>query len=180
MHDHLSPHSFAWPAALGLATIAGTLASACMMPLVALAVLATATMPPQRAALTVLSAWAANQALGFLALGYPATSYAAAWGLALGLASLGAGLVARAVLRGQREFAVAPMLAAFGASFVAYEALLFGFALVAGGADTFTPTIVLRIFSNDAAWFAGLGALYIVLTRAAPRWFGPAPALRLA
>lgn len=171
---------WAWPAALGTATVAGSLAAACMMPFVALAVLAAATMPARRAYLTIGAIWAANQALGFTVLGYPTTAYAAVWGVALGVASLSAGLVARAVLHDRGDLAAAPMLLAFGAAFVAYEGLLFAFALVAGGTGTFMPAIVLQILVNDGLWFAGLSTLYVVLTRAAPRWFGPVPALRLA
>lgn len=178
--DDTSSHPFAWPAALACATIAGTLATACMMPFVALAVLAAATMPPRRAGLTIGLIWAANQALGFTVLGYPATAYAAVWGVALGVASLLAGQVARSVLRDRRELAAAPMLLAFGAAFAVYEGLLFAFALVAGGTGTFTPAIVFQILVNDGLWFAGLSALYVVLTRTAPRWFGSAPALSLA
>lgn len=173
-------HRLAWPAALAAATVAGSLAAACMMPFVALAVLAAATMPQGRAAATMVAIWAANQTLGFTVLGYPATGYAAAWGVALGTAGLAAGLVAGAVLRGRRDLAAAPMLLAFGAAFVGYEALLYGFALAAGGTETFAPAIVLRILTNDGMWFAGLCALYVALTGLAPRWFGPVPALRLA
>lgn len=170
----------AWPLALATATIVGSLAAACMTPFVALSVLAVATMPLRRAVLTIGCIWAANQALGFTVLGYPGTSYAVVWGVALGLASLAAGLVARIVLRGQRDLAVVPLLLSLGAAFVAFEGLLFGFALVAGGIETFAPTIVTQILLNDALWLAGLSALYVVLARTAPNWFGPAPALRIA
>lgn len=170
----------AWPLALATAAVAGSMAAACMMPFVALATLAAATMPVRRAAMTIGAIWAANQALGFTVLGYPVTADAAAWGVALGLASLGAGLVARVMLRGRDDFVVAPMLTAFGAAFVAYEALLFGFALFAGGVETFAPAIVLRILINDGLWFVGLSAFYMGLTRAAPRWFGSTPVLRFA
>lgn len=180
LNNERSASEWAWPAALAIATVTGSLAAACMMPFVALAVLAAATMPTRRAGLTIGAIWAANQALGFTVLGYPATGYAASWGVALGVASLAAGLVGRTVLRGRHDLAAVPMLLAFGAAFVAYEALLFGFALVAGGTDTFAPAIVLQILVNDGLWFAGLSALYVVLTRAAPRLFGPAPAVRLA
>ena len=180
MTDLPKGHRLAWPAALAAATIAGSLAAACMMPFVALAVLAAATMSQRRAAATIVAIWAANQALGFTVLGYPAAGYAAAWGAALGAASLTAGLVARVVLRGRRAFAAAPMLLAFGAAFVGYEALLYAFASAAGGTETFAPAIVLRILTNDGMWFAGLCALYVALTGLAPRWFGPAPAFRLA
>lgn len=180
MTEFPNDRRLAWPLALATATVAGSLAAACMTPFVALAVLAAATMPARRAVITIAAIWAANQALGFTVLGYPATGYTAVWGLALGVAALSAGLVARAMLRGRSDLAVAPMLAAFGASFLAYEALLFGFARLAGGVETFAPAIVLQILVNDGLWFAGLGALYVVLTRAAPGWFGPAPTLRLA
>lgn len=179
--DHRRPASrIAWPVALATAAVTGSLAAACMMPFVALATLAAATMTRGRAVATIAAIWAANQALGFTVLGYPATAYAAGWGAAIGAASIAAGLIARTVLRGRRDFAVAPMLAAFAAAFAGYEALLFGFALVAGGTATFAPSIVLQILANDALWFAGLGALHQLLTRAAPGLFGPAPALRFA
>ena len=177
-NDPRPVRGWAWPAALALATVAGSLAAACMMPFVALATLAAATMSRGRAAATIAAIWAANQALGFTVLGYPGTVYAVAWGGALGFAALAAGLIARMVLRGRGDVAAAPVLGAFGAAFVGYEALLFGFALVAGGTETFAPSIVVRILVNDGLWFAGLGALHHLLTRLAPGLFGPAPALR--
>lgn len=173
------PSAVAWPAALGTATVLGTLAAACMMPFVGLAVVAGTTMSTRRAALTVATIWAFNQLAGFTLLGYPMTGYAFAWGAALGLASMTAMLIARRVTTGTSG-AVAYLAGAFLMAFVAYETLLFGFALLAGGVETFAPAIVLQILINDGLWFVGLTALYIVLTRAAPRWFGPTPALRLA
>lgn len=170
----------AWSIALAVATVVGSLAAACMMPFVALATLAAATMPRGRAIATIAAIWAANQALGFTILGYPVETHAAIWGAAIGVAALVAALIAGAVLGGRRDVAAAPMLGAFAAAFVAYEALLFAFALVAGGTETFAPSIVLLILANDSLWFAGLGLLYYLLTRAAPGLFGPAPALRFA
>lgn len=178
--DHKSISGAAWPLALATATIVGSLAAACMMPFVALSVLAVATMPLRRAVLTIGCIWAANQALGFTVLGYPGTLYAVVWGAALGLAALAAGLIARMVLRSRRDLAAVPVLVSFGAAFIAFEGLLFGFALVAGGTETFTPTIVTQILLNDALWLAGLSVLYVALARAAPNWFGPAPVLRIA
>lgn len=178
-HEQTGP-GLAWSLALATATVAGSLAAACMMPFVALAVLAAATMTLRRAALTIGAIWATNQALGFTVLGYPATAYAVAWGAALGGAALVAALTARGLLRGRADLAAGPLLLAFIAAFIAFEGLLFGFALVVGGTETFAPAIVLQILINDALWFAGLSALYLVLTRAAPGLFGPAPALRLA
>lgn len=171
---------WAWPLALAVATVLGSLAAACMMPFVALSVLCAATMPARRAALTIGAIWAVNQTLGFTVLGYPATVYAAVWGAAIGISSLLAGFIARAILKDRRDFAAVPMLLAFGAAFVAYEAMLFAFALVAGGTETFTPGIVVQLLVNDGLWFVGLSALYLSLARLAPRWFGAVPTLRFA
>lgn len=169
--------ALAWPAALGTATVLGTLATACMMPFVGLAVVAAATMSVRRAAQTVAAMWAVNQLLGFSLLGYPWTGDAFAWGLAIGLASMAAMMIARRVI-GRNGGSAAHLAGAFLAAFAGYETLLFGFALVAGGTETFAPAIVLQILVNDAIWFAGLVALHLVLTRVAPGKFGPR--LRLA
>ena len=177
MQDFPQPHPLAWPAALGFATVAGTLATACMMPFVGIAVVATATMSGRNAALTVAAAWAANQLLGFGLLGYPLEAHALGWGVALGAASLLALVAARLVVRGP---SLGWLALAFAAAFATFEALLFLYAGVAGGRGTFTPAIIARIGANDASWCAVLVLLRLILGRAAPRWFGAAPALRLA
>ncbi len=169
----------AWPIALAGAAVLGTLATACMMPLVGIATRAAATMNRAQAVTAVLGVWAANQLLGFGLLGYPLDGYALMWGGALGTAGVAALFVARRIV-GRGPVALGRLALAFVAAFAAYEVLLFAFALVAGGTDTFTPAIVLRILANDAAWLAGLAILYQLLTRAAPRLFGAAPALRLS
>lgn len=171
---------FAWPATLAFATIVGSLAIACMMPFVALAVMTAATMPLRRAIATMTAIWFANQLLGFTVLGFPWTAYAFGWGGALGAASIMSVVVARHLVAGTNDLVVARLTAAFAVTFATYEALLFGFATIVGGRDMFTPGIVAQIAVNDALWFAGLLALRIALSSTAPRWFGPKPALRFA
>lgn len=180
IREHSRLQGLAWPFALAAAAALGSLAAACMVPFVGLAVVAAATMGRGRAAATVSGVWIVNQLLGFGLMGYPWTADAAEWGLALGVGSLAAVGIAGAVLRGRRNLAVLPLLATFAAAFAGYEALLYGFALVAGGTETFAPAIVLQILVNDGSWFAGLTALHLALTRAAPGLFGRAPQLRLA
>lgn len=169
----------AWPLALATVAIGGTLATACMMPFVGLAVIAAATMARGPAAVTVAGVWAANQLLGFGLLGYPLDGYAIGWGLALGAGSLAAMLVARGVLaRAAPDRGLAgavPLVIAFAVAFAAYEALLFAFALVQGGTETFAPSIVVQILANDAAWALVLALVHAVLARTAPRLFAPAP-----
>ena len=179
MITSFSSRSDAWQGVLAAATIAGTLATACMMPFVALAVASAATMPRGRAAATVGTVWATNQLLGFGLLGFPHDASTIAWGAALGVASLVAMAVAAAVLdRG--GVSIARLVAAFGAAFAAYEGGLFLFALVAGGTGTFTGAIVARILLNDAGWCVVLLILHEALTRAAPRAFGLPLGLRTA
>jgi len=158
-----------WPLTLAAATILGTLATACMMPFVGLAVVAAATMRTPTMLVTILGAWGVNQLLGFGLLGYPLEGYAIVWGLALGAASLAAGLLARSLFA--RGVTLPRALAVFAAAFVLDEALLFGFALLVGGTGTFTLAIIGRLFANDALWCGGLALLHVVLTRAAPRWY---------
>lgn len=163
----------AWPLTLAAATVLGTLATACMMPFVGLAVVAAATMRTPAMLVTIVGAWGVNQLLGFGLLGYPLEGYALAWGVALGAASVAAGLLARAAFA--RGFTLPRALAVFAAAFVLDEALLYAFALAVGGTETFTPAIVLRLFANDALWCGVLAALHVVLTRAAPRWYAAEP-----
>ena len=169
----------AWPMALAAATVAGTLLTACMTPFVALGVMAAATMPRGRAALTVGGVWLANQALGFTVLGYPHTPSTFAWGGALGVAGLAA-MLAASLLVGRGGVSALRLVTAFVAGFAVYEGLLFAFALAAGGLETFAPPIVARIAANEGVWLAGLAAVHLLLTWRAPRLFGAAPALRLA
>jgi len=163
----------AWPLTLAAATILGTLATACMMPFVGLAVVAAATMRAPAMLVTIVGAWAANQLLGFGLLGYPLEGYALMWGAALGGASVAAGLLARAAFNGGVTLPRA--LAVFAAAFVLDEALLYAFALAVGGTSTFTSAIILRLFANDALWCGVLAMLHVVLTRAAPRWYAAEP-----
>ncbi len=177
---HLSRSApIGWPVAFAAATVLGTLATACMMPFVGLAVVAAATLPLRRAVATVAVMWAVSQGLGFALLGYPATGYAIAWGVALGCASLAAMLVSRRLL-GRAPLTTLRLVGVFLAAFALDEALLFGFAGIVGGTETFTPRIIAQLLANDGAWFAGLVALYFALTNVAPRVFGRSPALRLA
>jgi hypothetical protein len=171
--------SLGWQLALAAATIAGTLATACMMPFVALATVTAATMPRRLAAATIVGIWAVNQLLGFTLLGYPTDLATVAWGGALGAATLVAMLTAAAVL-GRRAPALPRLVVAFTAAFACYEAGLFAFALVVGGTDTFTAGIVGQILLNDVCWCGALVAIHAVLTRAAPRAFGPPLGLEAA
>ncbi|TKW77114.1 MAG: hypothetical protein DI543_17410 [Bradyrhizobium icense] len=171
--------SVAWPAALALAVIAGSLVTACMMPFVGLAVAAAATMRMRNAAVTVAAGWLANQILGFGLLGYPFSSYALSWGIALGLAAQIAAIVAACVIQAGGALVLTRAVVALAAAFVAYEAFLFVFAGFAGGRENFSIDIVSRLAVNDAAWCIGLLAFRLLLGNAAPGLFGRPQALKV-
>jgi hypothetical protein len=172
--------NLAWPAVLAVATIVGSLAAACMMPFVALSVVVAASLPTSRAVFTVTAIFAANQAIGFTLLGYPAESYAIAWGAALWGATLASLFVARAITGANGDLSAARLALAGVTAFAAYETLLFGFATLVGGLETFTPAIIAQLAQNEALWLFALVALRLLVTGAAPAIFGAQPRLRLA
>lgn len=169
----------AWAVALGIATVVGALATSCMMPFVALSVMAAATLSRPRALLTVASGWLANQVLGVTVQHVPLSPYAISWGVAAGVAALAVTLAASFAVDRKRLSALRTV-SAFALGFALYEGLLFAFANVAGGVDTFTPAIIAQLLRNECLWLAGLAAVHLLLTWRAPRWFGRTPALNLA
>ena len=172
--------SILWPLALAAVALIGSLAFACIFPFVAIAVVCAATMRGRDAVATVGALWVVNQAVGFTLMGYPHDASTYAWGIAIGLASIASVVIAMPIVGVGRPLTVVRLVAAFGAAFVAYEGLLFAFALYAGGLETFSADIVGLIARNDAMWFVGLMLLRLALTGVAPRWFGNAPAYRFA
>jgi len=152
-----------WAGVLATSSILGSLALACIFPFAAIATLLAATLPFRKAAVWIGAVWFANQLVGYLILGYPQTANSFGHGLAIGITALATLGVAKAVftLRGDRS--LVSSLLAFGAAFVAFEALLYIAALYLGGVQNFAPSIVWMIAQNDILWFAGLGLLYLVL-----------------
>ena len=96
------------------------------------------------------------------------------WGAVIGIAAFAGLFAARNILRNDRNILSLRAVGAFAGAFVAYEIVLFAWALVAGGVETFSPTIVATIALNDASWFAGLGIAHFALWQAMPRLFGAA------
>jgi hypothetical protein len=170
--------SLAWALVLAVATVAGSLAASCMMPFVALAVMSAATMTRRQAAVTVAACWAANEAIGFAVLHFPANASSFGWGAAALIAALGAMLAASAILARGR-LSAARLAGAFVLGFAAYEGLMAAFGLAGGGLATFAPAIVAQIALNEVEWLAGLAIVQLLLTWRAPRLFGAAPALSL-
>lgn len=177
---HMSKYTadWAWPPFFTLAAVIGSLAAGCMMPFVAIAVIAAGTLDMQRGLIAVIATWAANQIIGFGMLGYPLDAPTIASGAALCASALIAFAVARRTLTGPF-----PVLAGFGLaglfSFAAYEAALYAMAHIYGAADMFSAEIITLIGVNEALWLVGFVLAHQLLTRSLPRQFGkPTPLIR--
>ncbi|BAM88052.1 hypothetical protein S58_20450 [Bradyrhizobium oligotrophicum S58] len=146
-----------------LLTSACALASfvfACATPFAAFAVVAAAMLPLRTALPAVLGAWLVNQGIGFGALHYPVDPTTLAWGAVIGVAALGATIVARIALAALRT---APAPVAFAVTLIgayaAYELVLLAATAMLGGAASFTLAIVARLGLTSAAWLVGLVAV---------------------
>ncbi len=158
-----SPVQNIWAGVLATSSVLGSLALACMFPFGAIATLLAATLPIRKAAIWMGAAWFTNQLIGYLVLGYPQTANSFGHGLAIGVTAFATLAVARAIFTLRGDQSLVSALLAFAAAFIAFEALLYVAALYLGGVQNFAPAIVWMIAQNDILWFAGLGALYLVL-----------------
>jgi hypothetical protein len=170
--------SLAWALVLATATVVGSLAASCMMPFVALAVMSAATMTRPQAAMTLVAAWTANEAIGFTVLHFPVDASSFGWGAAALVGALGT-MLAASLMVARGRMSLARLAGAFVLGFAAYEGLMFAWGLAAGGLATFTPAIVAQIALNETEWLVGLAAVQLLLTWRAPRLFGAAPGLSL-
>lgn len=159
-----------WPALLGAVAFAGTLASACAAPLVALAVLSAITMPQRTAWTSVALMWLTNQTLGFTVLGFPHTAQTFAWGGVIGLSVAFSLLIARQLTAGGSH-SPARLLMTLALSFIGYEIGIFTFANAIGLTCPFTPSVIAQVAMNEAMWFALLYPLHLVVKQFAPNWF---------
>jgi hypothetical protein len=153
-----------WIALLASASVLFSLALACAAPLAALAALAALNMNRRDAAVLVMVAWLANQAVGYGLLGYPQTVDSFAWGIAIGWSSLFALGAAMSVdERLSEKGPVVTTAAAFLAAFAVYEAALYGtsFLLPAGDVAFSLATI---------GWILAINILAMVLLLALNRF----------
>lgn len=152
-----------WAGVLATSSVLGSLALACMFPFAAIATLLAATLPFRKAVVWMGAAWFTNQLIGYMVLGYPQTANSFGHGLAIGITAIATLGVAKIVFTVRRDQSLVTALLAFGAAFLAFEALLYVAALYLGGVQNFVPSIVWMIAQNDILWFAGLALLYLVL-----------------
>ena len=151
---------WAWIGLLGSASIGFSLVFACAMPFVALVTLAALTMSRRDALIVTAAVWLANQAVGYAILDYPRTFDSYAWGVAIGIATLLALAVARAI--GERFERSGPFVStglAFLSSFAVYELALYAASFVLASSDmAFSWATVGYILQVNAL---GLGSLIV-------------------
>jgi hypothetical protein len=163
-----------WLALLVMASVAFSF-FACATPYAALCAVAACTLPRRDAYSVAGAVWLANQAIGFVFLHYPWTASCLAWGAALGLSALLCTMAARWTSRrliGWHPWAACAV--AFVAAFAAFEAALIVFSLPLGGTESFTPSVVARIFGINTVAGVGFFALnragvFIGIANSSPR-----------
>jgi hypothetical protein len=165
-----------WSTLLGITAILGSYGLACVFPFAALAALAVITLPTRQAVVLLGAVWAANQIVGFTLLSYPHDGQALAWGVIIGVAAYAALAAAKVAFGAETRLVSVWSVAALAASIIAYQFVMFFGAYAMDGFESSTPEIVATVAGNDALWFAGLGALRLMLGLGLPRWFAAAQA----
>jgi hypothetical protein len=160
-----------WTAILAAVTSFGSYGFACVFPFSALAVLAAITLPRRSGLLLMIGVWVVNQAVGYGLHGYPTDTNTIAWGVAIGAATIAAYYVARAIVSERTSLLSVQSFLGLAGAFFSYEAILFAFAQLAGGLETFSADIVSKLALSDALWFCGLCILRLALVKLAPAQF---------
>ena len=163
-----------WSTLLGITAILGSYGLACVFPFAALAALAVITLPTRQAVALLGAVWGANQIVGFTLLSYPHDGQALAWGVIIGVAAFAGLGAAKLVFGAAARLVSARSVSALAASIVAYQFVMFLGAYAMDGFESSTPEIVATVAGNDVLWFAGLGALRLMLGLGLPRWFATA------
>jgi hypothetical protein len=155
-----------WLAALLAASVGFTFGFACAVPFAAFGAIAALTLHRRDALLLTVALWLVNQVIGFTILHYPWDGMTFTWGAVLGVIAVLSTVAARAIVRDRRL--IAASLASFAAAFVVYEGSLYIVSAAAlGGTEDFTTAIVLRILAINAAAFAVLLTVSLLIAAAA-------------
>jgi hypothetical protein len=163
-----------WIALVTVSSIVFSMVLACATPFAALAAFAGVATWRRTGLMLIGVAWLANQAVGYLALGYPQTWDSFAWGAAIGIAAVLATLAASVATRMPLP-RFGRILVGFVFGFLAFELTLFAAtAILPSGDEAFSLAIVARVFAVNGLALAGL----LVLQRTAEAvGLGPRPRL---
>lgn len=135
-------------------------------PLVALGVMAGATLIPRRAVMAAIAIWLANQLYGYTLRQYPLTLESLGWGAAMGL---GLGLVtllatvrppfSQNTLRGHLLWVVA----ALGGGFVLFETLILSLGWLMTQDHVLTWSVLGWLLVKEALWAVVLTLIHTYL-----------------
>ncbi len=159
-------------------TLAGSCAFACALPFAALAAVAALMLPRSAVLGVMVMAWALNQVVGFVYLGYPQDAATFLWVPLIGAAALCSGWMAHYGAHARRHASHALRMtgACVGAVLGFQAVLLLANLTPLGGLDHFAFSVKIRILLIDAAAFALLYAATLVAGRL--RWFATPAAVR--
>ena len=153
MLKHAPMPRASWIAAIGASSVLFSLAFACAAPLAALAALCALRFSLRAGVLAVAGAWLANQAVGYLLLGYPLEAASFGWGGAIGLAALAA--LAAARLLSARASGMMAALVAFAAALGADQLALFASSfLLPTGPEAFSASTIVYVAQINGLAFA--------------------------
>ncbi|HXF35118.1 MAG TPA: hypothetical protein VN603_11160 [Candidatus Acidoferrales bacterium] len=139
-----------WTALMVATGIGLSFVLTCITPFSAIAAFAARTVSLRYAIAAVMGAWAGNQIVGFALLGYPHMPATYAWSGFMAIACL-AGLAA--------AWPVRNVVLAFGAAFVAYEAVILAFSALTHSLADFTVAPFLTAVEANLTGFVVLAAL---------------------
>lgn len=169
-----------WTAILTTAAIGATFALSCITPFAALAVALAGTVG-LRASLRVMTiVWFANQVIGFGFFHFPLTVNAFLWGIAIGVAALGATVVASVAMKYTASAAPIRLGFVLLLTFAIYEVTLLAAAIFLGGFETFQLSIVGQLAWINAASLAAMIVLNEVAAALLKPWLGRIPRLARA
>jgi len=158
----------AWIALLTAACALLTLQFACATPFAALGALAAVNMSRRDALFLAVSAWLANQAIGYGVLGYPNALATHAWGIAIGIAGVLAVAAALPVAARMRAIggAIIATMAAFVAAGAVYQVALYPWSLILpGGGSAFSFGVVTYVLKWNVIALAVLLILHQLAVR---------------
>ena len=148
-----------WFGALTFATLSLSYYFACATPFAALATIAALRMTRGAGLALMAVAWAANQAVGYGLLHYPATPDTILWGIAIGVAAGGAFIAAQSAAH-RLTGDLSRRAGAFALAFAAFEGGLYLAQFPLGASDdAFSLSVVAYVLVANALALLVLSAL---------------------
>jgi len=150
-----------WPSLFTTIGCLSNIAYTCTLPFVTIGIIAGTTLTRQRAMVSASMIWLANQIFGYVWHNYPRTPDSFAWGVVLGIGTVGVALLASYrplffqthPLRAGRwlwNYLWIPAMLILG--FLAFEGLILAAGLVLGGTEGLTLPILGKIWVDNWLW----------------------------